>query len=237
MKLALLALTLAAAGLAGCTAAATRDVNANQRLAVNRVAASYGEDLALQRSFFDVIAASDRKLAVAQVQNEFLLNGYVSPGGKANAEKFLSDVADPKVQTALVLEVRDGSRSREDAVAWLSDYAVLQGVPSAKQLREQMVASLRPIRMLDAAVAEAGAALDARAKGVTSLLGEVDANQAALEAFANRQTLSADAVRGGAVDLFRISVLARVTDPAKRAALERLLAGLDAAASGSPAPR
>ena len=231
----LLALWLAATlSLAGCVTPNTAaPVAAQHVLVTNRVAESYAADLALQHALVANTAAALRTTLLGTVHRELIVAGYIVPPlYSVDAAKFDADLADASKSNALVREVRDGRLTRAQAVAWLNDYAAIQTVPSAADLRRAMLGRLGPLRQFDADTEAAFAALRARAASVADLLAAASADAEALRDFAEAKYLAQDAAQGLAGSLWHRLLVSRFQDPAKRAAVEAAGTRL----FGDPAP-
>lgn len=191
---AVLSVALLPLALTACAPpAALRPTLAVQRDAIARVAEAIDADYALLADQARANLATYQRLLLGAAHRELIERGHLTPALEPDTEAFDNDLANPEAQTTLLNEVRLGRLSRENAHAFLHDYALAmrmrrEGTP----LRDAMLTRLRPLEDAEQRGALVTAAIHNRRDAVLNLLGEAAQVNHTLTDNADRALLQPD---------------------------------------------
>lgn len=217
------ALTLALAASAGCVSPPPASIGATlaaQNAAAERLGVAYAEEHALLRAQVEALVAVRRVVLLGGLHRELLARGYLSPALEPVPDALDRDLPDAGVNTTLAREVRAGAMTRDQASAWLGDYALALKMSGGEGIREAMLGRLGPARALEMAAESLRAALDARREEMRALFADLDASGLALERFSSFRPAPAGGGTAAARESLGRLVIDRLSDPEKRAAAQ-----------------
>lgn len=218
---------IALSAIPGCVSSAAKDrVTASQRDAINRLRASYTEDLAVFRGALDALTRIEIETCLTFVETD-ITSRYLTGSGDADETSLDAALASPNSEPApdaLIASVRVGSITPEGARSWLGDYALAWRMTDSREARRRLIDRLGAARDLTTARDALLAAFDARAAGVEAMFISIDADSDALSRARSLEREFADPSRARLAELWRAQVLGRVGDPDTRRLLERIIA-------------
>lgn len=192
------ALAFVAMTIPACVdASATRPVLAKQRETIGQIALLSAQDAIALRAAVDTLLDAQRERLLASIEIDLVEGSLDARGG-----------------------------APDDAPGWLVDYSSLLRLGAGADERRATLVHLPSVREFDESAAALRAALDARSLALGAMIDEVLADNAALADAAGATVDLADASRGAAKELWRVSVLDRIEDPVRREATARLLDNL-----------
>ena len=192
-------------------------------LATQRLAVVQAQDASMLRSATLALIDTRRITLRGQVHRSLLQRGYLTPLLEPDAAALDADLAEPNAGGPLVRDIRAGRMTRDQAVAWLSDYALALRMTDGDPVRATLLARLSLIHDFEADAAALIEALDARSAHTRALLTDLDASGEALAhyaAFAPSPSAPAtESLRAALATLLG----AAIRDPERRAAALELL--------------
>lgn len=191
-----------------------------QRLATDQLAATWAQDHALLRAQTESLLRIRATILRGAAHRSLLLRGYLTPTGEPDPLALDRDLADPDARSPLVDDIRAGLLTRDQAVAWLTDYALAQRMTRPDAACAPLLRQLSPLRRFEAAAEAVRSALDARAASTRALLAELDASTSALSAYTDAAPTPATRAALAAL------ITAHTPDPALRDAALDLLNAL-----------
>ncbi|MBL0927984.1 MAG: hypothetical protein IBJ11_10095 [Phycisphaerales bacterium] len=230
-------LLLGLPALGGCAPppAAIAPVVASQKQAVAVLAESAALDHALLRTQAEHALGVQRTILAGRVHRDLLARGLLTPDGRPDADALERDLADPAQAGALPREIREGRMTREQARAWLADYALALRMADPAETRARLLGRLADVQRFDASARSLLAAFDRRAEETRRLFAELDNSGRALADFAAFRP-DGPATARRAASLLAAELAARIDDPSRRAAAEELIRLILAAPAPAGAP-
>lgn len=223
-----LSVVLLSLSLAACAAPqAARDVVANDRSARDQLTASYAMDLSLTRTLVVSCLQARRTILIGDIERAIIVDGIVTTID-FHEDALAKVIADPNSPNPIAIEVHSGHMTTAQAETFLSDYAALGRLSSARDTRRARIASLTPVVAFDAASADLLAAFDVHAASVAKLLNELDANSTAFSSLLDSRQVSTRDIAGS----LSLAASTFIKDPAKQTAVMNLIGSL----SSTPAP-
>ncbi len=224
---------IALSAIPGCVSSAAKDrVSAAQRDAINRLRASYIEDLAVFRGALDALTRIEIESRLSHVESA-IASRYLAGSGDADEAALDAALASPNSEPApdaLIAAVRVGMITPEGARSWLGDYALAWRMNDSREARRRLIDKLGATRDLTTARDALLAAFDDRAARVEAMFISIDADIDALSRARSLEREFADPSRARLAELWRAQVLDRVGDPDTRRLLDRIIAAAAPAA-------
>ncbi len=198
----------------------------SQRESIAAIRASYEADLSLLASQLDAAIASRRMLLLGRIDRQIVERDYLS--AELAGAPLRNDLADAAISNAIIDDIRDGLLTLGGADQLLADYRAAESLtePLGQEVRTRLIERLRIIRDFDATAASLRIAMADHAADIAWLFEESGRATDAIGSYAAQRPRLPQAVVTNAPDLWSRLVLARITDPTKRAAAEQLLADL-----------
>jgi len=204
-----------------------------QRNAISAIRVSYDADLALLAAQLDAAIATRRTLLLGTIDRELVELGYLD--ADIGPQRLRDDLADASASNNVVDDLRAGRLTLDDAERLLAHYRVAEELtePLATSIRTQLLERLHAIRVFDQTSATLRLAMTDHATDIAWLFDESERSSEALHTYAQQEPRLPQAITAKAPELWSRFVLTRITDPAKRAAAEQLLADLLSLATAS----
>lgn len=193
--------------------------------AITAIRASYERDLALLAAQLDSAIDTRRTLLLGKLDRELVERGYLDDGAP---DRLRADLSDASITNPVLDDIRTGRMQLEAAEQLLADYAAAESLSDgvSRGVRDQLLEKLGAVREFDAAASILRSAMTDHAADVAWLFDESSRSADALRAYAAQSPELPAAINANAPELWSRFVLTRISDPAKRAAAESLLAQL-----------
>ncbi len=194
-----------------------------QRDAINTLSLAYANDLALLRAQTNALLNIRRTSTLGSLHRELIEQGFITPTASADTQSFDAALSDPESTATLVLEVRTGRMTAEQAPRFLTDYALLTIHSDALRLQREALATLHPMRQLTDATAALNASLAAHEQDIAHLFSELTDSNTALSAYTTSTPFDSRLTAPDARTLWQHLITNAISDPARQAAVLQLL--------------